>query len=66
MEEVKQFLIDQERFDLVAILICAFEELDDDYEPPLDVKEPREEYIEEGDPEEADVGITKDGFYYLK
>ena len=40
--------------------------MDDDYEPPLYVKEPKEEYIEEGEPEEADVGITKDGFYYLK
>lgn len=66
MEEVKQFLVDQERFDLVAILIAGLEELDDDYEPPLYVKEPKEEYIEEGEPEEADVGITKDGFYYLK
>ena len=66
MEEVKQFLVDQERFDLVAILIAGLEEMDDDYEPPLHVKEPKEEYIEEGDPEEPDVGITKDGFYYLK
>ena len=66
MEEVKEYLVEQERFDLVAILISAFEELDDDYTPPLYVKEPFEEYIEEGEPEETEVGITQDGFYYLK
>ena len=42
MDEVKQFLVDHERFDLVAILIAGLEEMDDDYEPPLYVKEPKE------------------------
>lgn len=66
MDDVKQFLEEQERYDLLAILNTYIDEHDEDYTPPLFVKEPREEYIEEGDPEDVDVGITKDGFYFLK
>jgi len=66
MEDIKQFLVEQERFDLVAILVSFCEDLDDDYEPPPESIEPREEYFEEGDPEEIDVGETNEGFYFLK
>jgi len=66
MEEIKEFLMDKERFDLLAILITFMDEVDSDYEPPEHQSEPREEYIEEGDPEDIDIGETDDGFYYLK
>ncbi len=65
MDDVKQFLEQQERYDLLAILNTYIDE-NEDYSPPLYVKEPIEEYIEEGEPEDVDVGITKDGFYFLK
>ena len=67
MEEIKEFLIEKERFDLLAILMTFMDEVDSDYEPPQTPRpEPREEYIEEGDPEDIDVGQTDDGFYFLK
>jgi len=66
MEEIKDFLIQNERFDLLAILMTFMDEVDSDYEPPESISEPREEYFDEGIPEDIDVGQTQDGFYYLK
>jgi len=50
MEELKQFLIDHERYDLLAILCTFLDEVDyssddGDYEPPVSINEPMEEYI---------------------
>tara|TARA_R110000744_G_scaffold79941_3_gene156918 strand:+ start:1914 stop:2108 length:195 start_codon:yes stop_codon:yes gene_type:complete len=64
MEDVLKFLDECERDDLVAILL---DYMDKDYTPPEKSIEPVEEYFEQdSDKEEIEVGITKDGFHYLK
>ena len=60
MDEIKNFLIEQERFDLLAIFMTCFDDVDDeDYQIPEQVPpEPYEEYIE-GPISEDDLDVGK-------
>jgi len=72
-KEILKILAKDRRYDLCSVLLTLLDELeeeeDTDYEPIEEV-EPIEEYIEAGSvPEEyddEDVGMTPDGFLYLK
>jgi|TARA_R100000734_G_C3301433_1_gene92022 hypothetical protein len=72
-KEILKILAKERRYDLCSLLISLFDELDDsedaDYEPILE-SEPPEEYMEGGSVPEGyddeDVGMTADGFLYLK
>ena len=72
-KEILKILAKDRRYDLCSVLLTLLDELeeeeDTDYEPIEEV-EPIEEYIEAGSvPEEYDeddVGMTPDGFLYLK
>ena len=74
MEDLKNFLISSERFDLLAVLDTLLDEVgydspDEDYQPPENIPpEPLEEYVERdvGDEDEYEIGETQDGFYYLR
>lgn len=72
-KEILKILAKDRRYDLCSVLLTLLDELEEeedmDYEPEL-VDEPLEEYIEAGSvPEEYDeddIGMTPDGFLYLK
>jgi len=72
-KEILKILAKDRRYDLCSVLLTLLDELEEeedmDYEPIEEV-EPIEEYIEAGSvPEEyddEDVGMTPDGFLYLK
>lgn len=72
-KEILKILAKDRRYDLCSVLLTLLDELEEeedmDYEPEL-VDEPHEEYIEAGSvPEEYDeddIGMTPDGFLYLK
>lgn len=72
-KEILKILAKERRYDLCSLLISLFDELDDsedkDYEPIAE-SEPPEEFLEGGSvPEEyvgEDIGVTEDGFLYLK
>lgn len=72
-KEILKILAKDRRYDLCSVLLTLLDELeeeeDTDYEPIEEV-EPIEEYIEAGSvPEEYDeddIGMTPDGFLYLK
>ena len=72
-KEILKILAKERRYDLCSLLISLFDELDDsedaDYEPIME-NEPPEEYMEGGavpeEYEDEDVGMTADGFLYLK
>jgi len=73
MEDIKSFLIEEQKYDLFAILQAfldevGYEESDEDYEIPEQIPpEPYEEYIDGHiSEEEIDVGKTSDGFYYIE
>lgn len=70
MEEIRKVLIDNNRFDLVAILNSLLDEIDyttsdDDYEPPAHMKEPIEEYMEGDTESDYSVDETDDGFKFI-
>ena len=72
-KEILKILAKDRRYDLCSVLLTLLDELEEeedmDYEPEL-VDEPLEQYIEAGSvPEEYDeddIGMTPDGFLYLK
>mgnify|MGYP003626718335 CR=1 FL=1 len=73
MEDIKTFLMEHQKYDLLAILETlldemGYEESDEDYEVPEQIPpEPYEEYIEGNIiDDEIDVGKTSEGFYYIK
>lgn len=68
MEELKMFLMNSERYDLLAVLQTLLDEIDysddSDYEPPIINKEPIEEYLAAGlnSDEEYEVHVDEEGF----
>tara|TARA_R110000803_G_scaffold3039_1_gene10397 strand:- start:307 stop:522 length:216 start_codon:yes stop_codon:yes gene_type:complete len=71
MEEIRSVLIDNNRFDLVAILNSLLDEIeyttsDEEYAPPAHIKEPVEEYMEGDTESDYDYGETEDGFKYIE
>ena len=68
MEELKTFLINSDRYDLLAVLQTLLDEIDysddSDYEPPIINKEPIEEYLAAGlnSEEEYEVHVDEEGF----
>jgi hypothetical protein len=63
--DIIKILTDKKRYDLVALMMSLFEELDSDfeYESP---DEPVEEFYERNSvDEDTSFGITEDGFHYL-
>jgi hypothetical protein len=53
------------RYDLIAVLLTLFEEIDSDYEP-FSEDEPDEEFSELGAiPEDPSYCISDEGFHYL-
>lgn len=68
MEELKTFLMNSERYDLLAVLQTLLDEIDysddSDYEPPILKKEPIEEYLAAGlnSEEEYEVHVDEEGF----
>ncbi len=72
MEELKEFLIQHDRYDLFAILCTFLDEVDyssddGDYEPPVSTTEPMEEYINGSllPEEEYEVLIDENGFQQI-
>jgi hypothetical protein len=72
MDELKQFLIQHERYDLLAILCTFLDEVDyssddGDYEPPDSINEPMEEYINGSllPEEDYEVLIDENGFQQI-
>ena len=64
--DIVKILTDKKRFDLVAIMMSIFEEMDSDFEYDSP-EEPVEEYFERNSVEEdTSYSITPDGFHYLK
>tara|TARA_R110000744_G_scaffold53785_1_gene114629 strand:+ start:233 stop:448 length:216 start_codon:yes stop_codon:yes gene_type:complete len=65
-KDIFDILKKENRYDLIAVMITLFEEMDSDYEPES-CDEPPEEYMEGGSVEEdTDYGVTAGGFYYIK
>tara|TARA_R110000823_G_scaffold52582_3_gene129982 strand:+ start:284 stop:499 length:216 start_codon:yes stop_codon:yes gene_type:complete len=65
-KDIFDILKKENRYDLIAVMITLFEEMDSDYEPESS-DEPPEEYMEGGSiQEDCDYGETSEGFYYLK
>lgn len=63
--DIIKILTDKKRFDLVALMMSLFEELDSDfeYESP---DEPVEEYYERDSVvEDASFSVTEEGFHFL-
>ena len=70
MEEIRKVLIDNNRFDLVAILNSLLDEIeyttsDEEYEPPAMFQEPKEEFIEGDTESDYEIDETEDGFKYI-
>jgi len=63
--DIIKILTDKKRYDLVAIMMSIFEEMDSDFEYESE-QEPVEEYFERDSVEEdISYSITADGFHYL-
>ena len=63
--DIVKILTDKKRFDLVAIMMTIFEEMDSDFEYDSP-EEPVEEFYERDSVEEdTSYSITPDGFHYL-
>jgi hypothetical protein len=63
--DIIKILTDKKRFDLVALMMAVFDEIDSDFEYESE-QEPVEEYFERDSVEEdTTFGITPDGFHYL-
>lgn len=68
MDEIKEFLIQHDRYDLLAVLTTLLEEIDytsdSDYEQPDIINEPIEEYLHAPltEEEEYEVSIDENGF----
>ena len=63
--DIIKILTDKKRYDLVALMMSLFEEIDSDfeYESP---DEPVEEYFERDSvDEDASFSVTEEGFHYL-
>ena len=63
--DIIKILTDKKRYDLVALMMSLFEEIDSDfeYESP---DEPVEEYYERDSVEEdASFRVTEEGFHFL-
>ena len=63
--DIIKILTDKKRFDLVALMMAVFDEIDSDfeYESP---DEPVEEYFERDSVEEdPSFSITSEGFHFL-
>ena len=70
MEEIRSVLIDNNRFDLVAILNSLLDEIeyttsDEEYSPPANFREPIEEYVEGDTESDYEIDETEDGFKYI-
>tara|TARA_R110002074_G_scaffold400315_1_gene595481 strand:- start:173 stop:388 length:216 start_codon:yes stop_codon:yes gene_type:complete len=70
MEEIRKVLIDNKRYDLVAILNSLLDEIeystsDEDYSPPGNFREPKEEYMEGDTESDYEIDETEDGFKYI-
>ncbi len=71
MEEIKEFLIQHDRYDLLAVLTTLLEEIDyssdSDYEQPEIINEPTEEYLHASliEEEEYQVSIDENGFHEI-
>ena len=64
--DVIKILTDKKRYDLVALMMSIFEEMDSDfeYESP---DEPVEEFYERDSiDEDTSFSVTEDGFHYLR
>jgi hypothetical protein len=63
--DIIKILTDKKRYDLVAIMMSIFEEMDSDFEYDSP-EEPVEEYYERDSVEEdISYSITAEGFHYL-
>jgi hypothetical protein len=63
--DVIKILTDKKRYDLVALMMSVFEEMDSDFEYESE-QEPVEEYFERNSVEEdTSFSITPEGFHYL-
>ena len=63
--DIVKILTDKKRFDLVAIMMTIFEEMDSDFEYDSP-EEPIEEYFERNSvDEDISYSITAEGFHYL-
>ena len=63
--DVIKILTDKKRYDLVALMMSIFEEMDSDFEYESE-QEPVEEYFERNSVEEdTSFSITPEGFHYL-
>ena len=63
--DIIKILTDKKRYDLVAIMMSIFEEMDSDFEYDSP-EEPVEEFYERDSVEEdISYSITADGFHYL-
>lgn len=63
--DIIKILTDKKRYDLVAIMMSIFEEMDSDFEYDSP-EEPIEEYYERNSvDEDISYSITAEGFHYL-
>lgn len=63
--DIIKILTDKKRYDLVALMMSLFDELDSDFEYESQ-EEPFEEYYERGSVvEDTSFSITPEGFHYL-
>ena len=63
--DIVKILTDKKRYDLVAIMMTIFEEMDSDFEYDSP-EEPIEEYYERNSvDEDISYSITAEGFHYL-
>ena len=63
--DVIKILTDKKRYDLVALMMSVFEEMDSDFEYESE-QEPVEEYFERNSvDEDTSFSITPEGFHYL-
>ena len=64
-KDIFSILKKHNRYDLIAVLLTLFEEIDSDYEP-FSEDEPEEEFHEMGAmPEDPSYCISDEGFHYL-
>jgi hypothetical protein len=63
--DVIKILTDKKRYDLVALMMSIFEEMDSDFEYESE-QEPVEEYYERDSvDEDTSFGVTEEGFHFL-
>tara|TARA_R110000803_G_scaffold138640_1_gene205425 strand:+ start:352 stop:573 length:222 start_codon:yes stop_codon:yes gene_type:complete len=72
MDEIMAILVKSERYDLVTLLNNLLEKIDyesdtseEEYEPPTNVREPREEYYSPSEEEDYEVNEDERGFCSL-